>query len=190
MKILAVIVALTIGIAVICFTIKLYALIFKKLKSATSRKRQHKEEKVKKSGITSTSKHISGLPIAENIVCIITSYSDKITITSNGATFNLEKKKITDVSIKTETEIQEQYVSSAGGAVGGAMLFGALGAVVGGRAKKKKTKTVNKYLIISYMSDEELKFIVFDVSVNIWSAMKIADDFRKNNYGSSANIDL
>lgn len=44
--------------------------------------------------------------------------------------------------IKTDKEIQQQYVSSVGGAVGGAVLFGPLGAITGGRAKKKTVKEV------------------------------------------------
>ncbi|MEH2944892.1 hypothetical protein VSQ32_19130 [Lachnospiraceae bacterium KK002] len=56
--------------------------------------------------------------------------------------FELEKSKITDMCIKTDKEIQQQYVSSVGGAVGGAVLFGPLGAITGGRAKKKTVKEV------------------------------------------------
>ncbi len=53
---------------------------------------------------------------------------DRYIFTSGTMNFELEKSKITDMCIKTDKEIQQQYVSSVGGAVGGAVLFGPLGA--------------------------------------------------------------
>lgn len=67
---------------------------------------------------------------------------DRYIFTSGTMNFELEKSKITDMCIKTDKEIQQQYVSSVGGAVGGAVLFGPLGAITGGRAKKKTVKEV------------------------------------------------
>ena len=48
---------------------------------------------------------------------------DRYIFTSGTMNFELEKSKITDMCIKTDKEIQQQYVS-----VGGAVLFGPLGA--------------------------------------------------------------
>lgn len=115
---------------------------------------------------------------------------DKYEINANGMTFNLDKQKVTDVCIKTDTEIQQQYVSSAGGAVGGALLFGPLGAIIGGRAKKKKSKMVFRYLIVTYMSENEVKYVGFDVTNNFLLAMKFVDEFTRNNVGKTMNIDL
>ena len=56
-------------------------------------------------------------------------------------TFKLLKEKITDVTMTNDIEIQKNNVSSIGGAVSGAILFGALGAIIGGRAKNKKVKS-------------------------------------------------
>ena len=53
-----------------------------------------------------------------------------------------------------------------GGAIGGAVLFGPLGAMIGGRAKERQTITVEKYLVFTYEDNEELKYIAFYVNNN------------------------
>jgi hypothetical protein len=129
--------------------------------------------------------HVNGLPVAENILCVIYSRPTKYEITANGATFNLDKNKVTDVCLKTDVEIQKQYISS----IGGAVLFGSLGAIVGGRAKKKKTKKTHTYLIFTYESDGEIKYIGFDVTNN-FNAPKLVNEFRKTSSNNKVEINL
>lgn len=73
---------------------------------------------------------LAGLNVPENTNCIIELNNDKFNFVVNGVNFSLPINKITDISIKTDKEIQKQYVSSIGGAVAGAALFGSLGAMV------------------------------------------------------------
>lgn len=96
------------------------------------------------------------------------------------------------MTIKTDTEIQSQAVSSVGGAISGAMLFGVAGAIIGGRTKTKKLKNVSNYLIITYRSDAEgeLKFIVFDIKNNPSSAHKLVKEFQKSHTLSNTKITL
>ena len=70
------------------------------------------------------------------------------------------------------------------------MLFGAIGAVIGGRAKNKKVKTVTKYLIITYLGDTEPKFIIFDIKNNPQSADKLVKEFQKTDSSSGVKIEL
>ena len=172
-----------IGIALIILAI---CVSKSKKKSSAAKKEKNKSEKV----LCSTFLHINGLPIAENVPCEVLSLIDKYEFKANGATFNLDKGKITDICVKTETEIQQQYVSSVGGAVGGAMLFGPLGGIIGGRAKKKKTKIISQYLIFTYLKEEELKYIGFDVTGQGWNAGKIVDEYRNNCQSKTVSIDL
>lgn len=124
--------------------------------------------------------HVNGLPIAENMVCEVMAFSDRYEFHAGGATFELERNKVTDISIKTDKDIQKQYVSSVGGAVGGAVLFGPLGAMIGGRAKEKKSTTIYQYLIFTYLKDEEMRYIGIECTNQYWKATKIEFDFEKN----------
>ncbi|MCI8332621.1 MAG: hypothetical protein HFE78_07335 [Clostridiales bacterium] len=107
--------------------------------------------------------HMCGLPnVPEGAVCEICLCEQQYAFVRNGTEYKLSFEKVTDVSVKTETEIRNSYVSSVGGAVGGAVLFGPLGAMVGGRTKKKTDKTIHRYLTFAYQKEEETSFISFD----------------------------
>lgn len=137
--------------------------------------------------------HLTGLSIPENTNTTITSLDNKYELSANGITFNLNKDKITDISLKTDTEIQKQSVSSIGGAVGGAVLFGPLGAMIGGRAKTKNIRTITHCLIFTYLKDENINFIAFDASYNLPDAKKIIKDYQehKNLYNTEIkNVEL
>ena len=73
----------------------------------------------------------------------------------------------------------------------GAMMFGPLGAMIGGRAKTKKVIKTTQYLIITYLNQQgEISFIGFDSTYNFRSARKLVDEFRKLNTTSGIRIDL
>jgi len=133
--------------------------------------------------------HVYGLPIKENTFCKVTSYDDRFEFTSGTVKFELMKEKITDMRIATETEIEKQYVSSVGGAVGGAVLFGPIGAMIGGRAKKKTVKRETTfYLVITYMTDGEIKYVGFIVSPfgqPMKCAKSFVNEFKNSNVGQS-----
>lgn len=170
----------TLGIIMIVFTILLFR--------PTKKDKQKKSERMNKyqdSLKICTMKHVNGLPIAENVNCKITSTDDKFVFSSGTMNFELDKSKITDMCIKTDTEIQQQYISSVGGAVGGAVLFGPLGAMIGGRAKKKTIKNeVHRYLIITYQSPE-IKYIGFEIGFNMAFANAYINEFKNKHISES-----
>lgn len=134
--------------------------------------------------------HINGLNLFENTMCEVFLYSDRFEFKSGSIQFKLAKSKIVDISITTDTDIQKQYVSSIGGAVGGAVLFGPLGAMIGGRAKQKKTINVSYYMIITYKNEnDELKYIGFDVTYALPKAKKFESEFKKTN-NTITRVDL
>lgn len=156
----------------------------KKDKEKTNAKRQRYNDSLN----VCSMKHVNGLPIAENIECTIKSLPDSFEFSSGSMKFELEKSKITDMCMKTDQEIQQQYISSIGSAVGGAVLFGPLGAIIGGRAKKKTIKNeIHNYLIITYKSDE-IKYIGFEIGFSVPSAKKFIDEF--NTYSSETSVKL
>ena len=48
----------------------------------------------------------------------------------------------------------KQYISSIGGGIAGAMIAGPLGAIIGGRIKKKDIKKTRYFFNIIYQTDE------------------------------------
>lgn len=151
-----------------------------------------KKEQQNLEGLTiySAFHHVDGLPIAENMLCEVFSFPDRIEFKSGTTQIKLSKEKITDMSVKTDTDIQNQVVSSIGGAVAGAMVFGTLGAIIGGRTRTKKVKTISNYLIITYNSDGDLKYLGFDIKNNPQSAFKLVDEFRKNSITLGMQLEL
>lgn len=155
-----------------------------------SQKAVKKEMESRNATLSASLKHFAGLPIPENTLCQVYSTPSRIEIIANGQQFNLAKEKIIDVSITTNTEIQKQLVSSTGGAVGGALLFGAVGALIGGRTKTKEIKQVKSYLIFTYQKESETEYVGFDISLGGNVAGKFVKEFQqqKNNPLMQTNL--
>ncbi len=168
--------------------------IYMAIKTSKIKKMQKKALKqLKTQGLTQqvVTMHTYGLPVAEGVACTIQAYNDHLDFFSGTTHISLTREKITDMCVKGETEIQQQYVSSIGGAVGGAVLFGPLGAMIGGRAKKKTTKTTTFYLIITYKNNEgSISYLGFDVSACYFPATKLVTEFHKLNQNGSTHIEL
>lgn len=137
---------------------------------------------------------VYGLPLPEgtNVTCYW--YKDKAVFEASGASFNLEISKITDITFKSDVEIQKQYVSSTGGAIAGGAMFGPLGAMIGGRVKEKKSKTINIYWIFTYTSENELKYIALDLTNGSLKDRKvfgmITEEFKKMKSSQPQSFDL
>lgn len=122
------------------------------------------EEEYDKRLIKFEVRHERGLPLAQGSVCYITFHSNEIEVIGLRNTYHLDLSNVKDLAIKTEREIREAYVSSAGDAISGAMRFGALGAMIGGRPKKVVSTTVDYYLVIAYQTDDyKISQITFEV---------------------------
>ena len=161
--------------------------------SKVKKKQKHEVAELKAKGLTMrmSVKHVNGLPIAENLICKINSYNDRLEFKSGTTSINLPRNKITDMSIKTDVEIQKQAVSSAGGAVAGGLAFGPLGAIIGGRVKTKNIRTATHYLIITYTDNRgKLAYIGFEVTNSLTAAGKLITEFRKLNSTSGIQINL
>lgn len=149
-------------------------------------------EKLKESGVINMAfgDHMAGLPLAEGTFCNIHEYDDKFVFIAGGSDFTLEKNKITDVAVKTDEEITKQYVSSIGGAVAGAVLFGPLGAMVGGRTKTKKSRTAYQYLILTYLKGDLVDYVSFDVTKAGGKAYRFCESFRSGPASAKVSISL
>lgn len=134
--------------------------------------------------------HISGLPLADGAECNVILGNGEYVFERTGTQIHLSFSKIRDVACKTETEIRNNYVSSIGGAVGGAFLFGPVGAMIGGRAKKKTDIKTTKYFMIAYNKDDETAYIAFDCKNFGWKGEKFAKAFQNQKSITPQQISL
>lgn len=126
-------------------------------------------------------------PIAENKneLVEVALYEDHLELKATIAKhepISLRYEQITDVFHGVQSEIVEADRSVIGRAVAGGLLFGGVGAVVGGMSGvgKKKEKTVRTLLfIISYTSkDGEDSFLQFQ-DVRCWRGKKLAAQLKE-----------
>lgn len=110
-------------------------------------------------------KHAYGLPMPEGMKCSARYGESELVVESKGNLFSISASKISSVSLKTDIDIQNQYVSSAGGAIAGAALFGVAGALIGGRTKKKSTTTIKRFLVITYNSEQGPTYLMLQPSI-------------------------
>ena len=146
-------------------------------------KKSKKIEDIKKNKNASlflTLLHYNGLHIAQNVKSQVFSKSNEYEFCANNMSFNLDKQKVTDVTMTNNIEIQKSYSSSVGGAIGGAVLFGPLGAMIGGRSKEKTSNIVTSYLIFTYLDNNEIKYIAFDCT-NSTKAIRFVTEFQLSN---------
>ena len=85
---------------------------------------------------------------------------------SKQSPYTLDTYKISDIQYLSSREIYEKGKSVVGRAAVGSLLFGPVGALVGGvsgTGKKQKSK-LKHFVIITYLSDWEEKTIIFEES--------------------------
>jgi len=133
--------------------------------------------------------HTAGLPVPEKTACELYYCDERVEIDANGVQFNLDFSKLHDIRIVTSTEIQKQLVSSAGAAVGGAMLFGAFGALIFGRVKQGQIKNVSYYLVFTYSTDNGIDYIAFELAGKNKYANMMINEFN-NRPANTRIIDL
>ena len=83
-----------------------------------AKKRARKEAKLESRELEKRTiyvKHQAGLPLAQGSPCKIMREEQYFCFEGSGIRYELSKDKITDIAVKTDVEIQKQYVSSAGG---------------------------------------------------------------------------
>lgn len=72
--------------------------------------------------------------------------------------------KVIDAGIRSKQEITNHYVSNAGAAIAGGMMFGEIGALLAGQPEKITEKSVSKYFTVIYNTGGAAQGILFDVT--------------------------
>lgn len=123
--------------------------------------------------------HISGLPMPENVPCLMLSMGDHFLFLRDNQTIRLNANQVQDMVFSFTTQTQNHINSSIGGAVVGGMIAGPLGAAIGGRAKKTQTSTHTRYLTIMARdaAGQPLQ-LIFNATANK-KADDVVAEFRK-----------
>ena len=137
--------------------------------------------------------HSSGLNLPAGVKCKVSVFPDRLLITGMSQDFSLSHSKVRNVSISTQKEVQKHYVSSAGGAVAGGILFGPIGAAIGGSAKEKNIRTYTRFLIFAYGETEsaETKYIIFKLGEwNVNKAQRFVSVYKQRSKRSHTTVEL
>jgi len=110
--------------------------------------------------------HIDGIPFLGGKKVLLNLYPDKLIISDKNKknSYKIRMENIVDIKVKTETEISEQERNVLARAVAGGLLFGGVGAIVGGMSgiPPKKIKMIHDFLIVDYLSKNgEQKSMMF-----------------------------
>lgn len=112
--------------------------------------------------------HVYGLPLSEwlPVSCYIS--KTKYIFVGDNKEFVMIRKQISNKYLATDIDIKKQAVSNAKGAIAGAAVFGAIGALLADNAKVVNITTVRKLLIFEYIADDgSNKTFAFDIYNNI-----------------------
>lgn len=69
------------------------------------------------------------------------------------------------------------------------MLFGPVGAMIGGRSKEKTSKIIHSYLIFTFLDNDEIKYIAFNCTGNM-NVSKFIKEFNSSKQKKKATINL
>ncbi len=136
--------------------------------------------------------HVSGLGIPAGAKCRISYWDSALHISALNHDFTLPHEKVRSASLLTRKEVQRQYVSSAGGAVAGAMLLGPLGAAVGGGVRRRSVRSRDRFLIFGYDGGQpnETRFLVFHLTQWGDRGHRFVSAYKKRLDGAVTQIDL
>lgn len=123
---------------------------------------------------------VEGLPIPQNTDLTIKLTPSELSIIGIGQEFEINFSKLMMIDLKSDVEMEKIIQQSAPGMVIGAVAFGVIGAMIGGRVKTKEKRVVNHFLIVNYQTDE-LKTIIIEATKDWHNAAQLVDYFRKLN---------
>lgn len=135
--------------------------------------------------------HEAGLDLPPDVKCTVTYRPDRLTFSAMNQEFSLDHRKVRSVAKTTRKQLQRQYVSSAGGAIAGAALFGPVGAILGGSARQRTVRDYTRYLIFAYGgAGEDTKYIILRLTDWGSDGRAFVRAYRRQLKGTRTHTDL
>lgn len=103
--------------------------------------------------------HISGLAsfVAEGTIKV---FVDKLKFSVGGIYYSLPIERIVSAEIMTQKQTEYITTQKLSRAVLGGLVFGDIGALIGGMPKSEAIETTEENLVITYTKDDDVEFIV------------------------------
>lgn len=113
--------------------------------------------------------------IPHGVFLTVTLTGDSVIIDNSDMSFTLEKSQITNSGFFTEQDVISKNRSVIGRSIAGGLMFGEMGAVIGGLSGVNNNKTIHKkFVFITYQSSNNTDCgIVFEIdNYEFQSALK------------------
>lgn len=104
-------------------------------------------------------KHCNGLPIGENSPCRLTIFQDMVYFYCGTMEFKIPMERVISMDIATKSQIEYIQKQSLSRAVAGGLLFGDVGALLGGMPQSKAIEKTESFLVITYRKEEAIQFV-------------------------------
>lgn len=155
--------------------------VFKKHSTA---KKKTTEQRLSQYSATMSAqlKHTSGLPLAVGVPVTMYYGPDKIVFKKDKQEISISREKITSIDGVTGKDIKSKQLSGA--AAGKFLLGGTAGAIIGSLV------ATTIYLVISYTSNGENKYIILDTAMSGSFYLNVQKDFAKTNKATPTSIEL
>lgn len=155
--------------------------VFKKYSTA---KKKTTEQRLSQYSATMSAqlKHTSGLPLAAGVPVTMYYGPDKIVFKKDKQEISISREKITSIDGVTGKDIKSKQLSGA--AAGKFLLGGTAGAIIGSLV------ATTIYLVISYTSNGENKYIILDTAMSGSFYLNVQKDFAKTNKATPTSIEL
>lgn len=163
-----------IGLGLAVLTIVYYVVRTTKINKA------RRQEFLKRTGCVKMGEmpHICGLPVIKGAMCQVGINNQEFVFQKEDKLITLPLNRVIDVGVKNKEEIRSYYVSNAGTAIAGGMMFGEIGALLGGQPEKVTETIRSQFFIIIYHDGNSVSTLMFD-ALQCHNAWEI-DDYYKN----------
>jgi len=135
-------------------------------------------------------KYLSGLNIPEQTIMMAVGKKEELILAGVGQEFHISMEKILSIERLTHSEVHHQMVSNTAGAIAGAMVGGALGAIILGTPSLEKYTVKGKLVVLAYQTEREIQYILFDGSKCQSTIQNMLRFFRKYKRKLSVRVDL
>lgn len=135
-------------------------------------------------------KYLSGLNIPEQTIMMAVGKKNELILSGVGQEFHISIEKIVSIERLTHSEVHHQIVANTAGAIAGAMVGGALGAIVLGSPSLKKYTVKGKLVVLAHQTENGIQYMLFDGSRYQNTIQSMLRFFKKCKTRRSVRIDL